>query len=995
MTKRKSYRKVLYLGVLFALLACAMVFIPYAGGAQAALSPVELESEYLIGTRLVVPEATFSLGGESLATSTELAFPDGTVTSARQVTLDKTGNYRLTYRALKDGAVYSEEKQFSVYSKLYEVGSSQSSVRYGQAAAAYAPDGLNVNLYSGDVFKYNKVLDLSGNTATDDFLKISIVPSVIGQRDCDELFIMLTDAYDAENVLTISCIGYPVRNVFAGYLRSAAPGQQLSGYEQRNNHVCVGDEYGFPNYVSFEGKPEDANKQNLITLRYDHQTLQLHSDPRNGNTTMIADHDDRFFFPNAWDGFTTGEVYLSIKCGSYVKNSAGFVITQIGDEILTAERADDTQGPNIYVDYAGYSPDTVPEAEVGRAYKVFDATAMDAVSGATRVDVNVYTNYYSSAKKSIVCDGAFTPASAQLHYIEYRSRDGGGCETTVVVPVAVRQTVPATRVTVSSDRTVAGSLGEKLYAAAYTADGGSGTPSVAITVQKGDDVVNVEPDGSFRIYETGTWEVVYTATDYIGKTTIERYSLDIAAGNKAVFLQEPVLPKYFIAGYENPLPAAEAQNYTGTSGVEISVSVQENGGAEKAVDGFSYRPGISSGMVTVTYTATIPGGDPAQLIYRDIPVISALTENGVNMADYFYKTDITAETLSDSIEFSAAAPNARMEFVNPLLSAYFEMQFSFNAEKNATSLTLYLEDSLDPTVSLKLSYKRQADGKAAVVLNDGTSQVFISEAGFADGNRFNLKYSEDSLAFTVDETKTTNVIADKTLAGETFNGFPSGKIYLSFVFDGEGATGLRIRSLNKQRLTAQRDNGKPEIHVVTAGNEALPGQTVTIPATVYADVLDPGPDCTVTVRSPQGEIVSDVDGVRLENVSVEKSYTIQVSEYGNYEVAFYAVDAAGQEQTDRFYVIRVVDRVSPTIELNGAVAESYAAGDIYLPTATATDNLDKEISVLYYLVDNNGLLHRLTEPNINIGKAGHYTIRYMAYDTAGNLSVSDYTFTVA
>jgi len=986
------------IGIALAMLLAVSLVVAYrtGGSASATLSGVSFESEYAYGTKLSVPKGTLTVDGSALTATAETVYPDGTATVAEKITLNQAGDYNVYYRAEKGGRVYTEKKSFNVYQNLYGVGSSLSSVSYGESAAEYSPAGINVSLATGDVFTYNQVIDLSDNVAVEDFLKISITPTVPGQRDFDELFVYLTDVYDPANVLTISFIAYPVKNIGWGYARTAAPGQQLSGYEQRNNHVCVGDEYGFPIYLSFEGVPESTNKTNEAVLRYDHDSLQFHSDFRNGNTTLIADHDDSYFFPKAWGGFTTGEVTLSIKGGSYAKNTAGFTITKIGNDDLSGERAYDTAEPNISVDMGGYTAADMPEGEVGTAYPVFAATAADAVSGTLRVNTNVYTGYYTSVKRSVpVQGGTFTPTIAATHYIEYSAVDGAGNNKTVVLTVPVTTSLPEMNIAISPARTTSGITGEELFVADYTVSGGSGTPVVVVTVEKNGKTVTADADGSYRIFDTGSYEVVYTATDYLGQTKTAGYSVEILAGDRPVFLSEPVMPRYLIAGMKNNLPKISAYNYTNGSGAELPVTViVKEGGTDKTVDGFVYTPGVSTNQtVTVTYSATLSGKTTS--IDYQIPVVVVKEDGSLNLNNYFVKSGVTGEALADGIEFSSSGNGSSMEFINSLLTSNLKLEFSFNTAKPSDTVNFYLTDSEDSNITIKISYVRQTDGTAAVYINGNRqSETSVSEATFLNGNRFTLKYEKELRMFTVDLTKSMRLVPTKTLAGDPFTGFGSGKVYMAVEFEGSGATGLRIQSINGQQLNAKTDNIAPEIDTILVGPEVAIGSQFTIPRAFVGDVIDPGVVSYMTVWAPDGTAVTATDGTLLKEVELNKDYTINLPGYGAYEVEFYARDSSNRVQRDRLYTIRVRDKTPPIITLSGSVSKSYKAGTIVLPTATAADNLDGEVSVSYFLLDFNGRLIQLDKPEIKAEVAGTYTIRYLAYDKANNLTMDDYTFTV-
>lgn len=1007
MIKSVKQKVILYVLVPLLLVSFAvglMIIKIVPSSATVTLSEIPLEKEYLLGTELTLPSATITVDGKPIPATTELTWPNGKTTVSETALLDQTGSYSVNYRAVSNGKVYSEKKRFTVYQTLYSVSSKRSKAYFGEPMQdCVKADGINISLMSGDTFTYNKVLDLSQNTATDDFIKFGITPQSIGSRDCTGLMFTLTDAYDSTNKVTIAVTAYPTFGTPSAYIKTAATGQPLTGYEHREDgresKVWVGGEYGNPVYLSFEGVPYQSMPDNTTSIRYDHEKKQIHSDSRTSSNKLVADLDDSFFYTNRWNGFTTGEVYLSVQATGYSKSSANFIITKIGDEDLQTEKLYDTVKPNISIDLDGYAMTELPVAEVNKAYPLFTATAVDAVSGIVSVRPAVYTGYYTSNKSNVtVTNNAFTPAVAQTHYIEYSAVDGAGNIKTFVLTVPVVQSleIPLT-VSVSEDRAVTGVCGEKLFAADYTASGGSGRVQVKVTVEKDGEQIAVGNDLSYRIYESGVYTVNYTATDYLETTVTDSYTVEIKSGNSPVFIEEPVMPKYLISGYENPLPFVSAYNYTDSSGtaVDVVVTINENG-TVKTLDGFTYKPETKSDTaVDVTYTASLSGGGTAEITYEDIPVICIGEKNKIEMPAYFAATDMIVAKDGEDVVLRPFGTEPRAEFINPLLTSNLSVVFGFSSNKYTSEMNVYLQDSLNPSIKLKLGYSRQSDGRASVKLNDSDyTSVLISEATFTNGNRFTLKYNDSIKAFTVDGTANTRISIDKTLSGAEFNGFPSKKVYITFELPDESTAELRLRSLNNQQMGVTADNGRPDIDTGRSGTAADIDTRFTIPRATYSDVLDPGVQCSVTVYAPGFKIATDIYGNRLDNVPADREYTIDLSEYGNYEVLFYAEDSAGRKQEDRGYVIRVMDKTPPEITLNGIISNEYEMGDIYLPTAVAKDNLDENVTVIYMLVDPDGRIHYLTNGACSVTKKGVYTARYMAYDSAGNLAINEYSFSV-
>lgn len=150
----------------------------------------------------------------------------------------------------------------------------------------------------------------------------------------------------------------------------------------------------------------------FFEVRWDYAERRVY-----GTSSLICDLDESLFFTSLWDGFTTGEVYMSIHAEGYQNSLMNMVITDIGDRKLSDNVFCDVDAPTLTVDYADYTASTVPDAQLNRPYRVFDATAYDSRDGQLPVTTNVYYNYRSTSKARIPVDnGVFTPPVSRRIY---------------------------------------------------------------------------------------------------------------------------------------------------------------------------------------------------------------------------------------------------------------------------------------------------------------------------------------------------------------------------------------------------------------------------------------------------------------------------------------------------------------------------------------------------------------------------------------------------
>ena len=168
---------------------------------------------------------------------------------------------------------------------------------------------------------------------------------------------------------------------------------------------------------------------------------------------------------------------------------------------------------------------------------------------------------------------------------------------------------------------------------------------------------------------------------------------------------------------------------------------------------------------------------------------------------------------------------------------------------------------------------------------------------------------------------------------------------------------------------------------------------MTLPAADYADVLDPSAICTVTVTDPDGNAVTDVDGVTLGGVA-PKEYKIKLDKLGVYTVMFTAKDANGNI-SNRVYSIKSEDVTPPVLTINGEWKNGKLGETYTLPEIVATDD-NGETSVRIMVLDPNGKVTVL-KPGVNAIKfavAGKHTITVVARDKAGNTTSTRVAVTV-
>ncbi len=957
---------------------------------QPQWSKLDIAQEYDFGTTFVVPECTVTVGGTSVKATHTIIYPDGTSTLKSKITLNMSGLYTVSYQATVNGKPYAQEHTFTVADYLYYFDTDKSSAKYDAA------QGLLVELAEGDTLHFNAVMDLNNIDIEDMLLEAFATPSETGRLDFQRLYFTLTDVEDPNNYLTLS-VRHTASTVDApySYAMAAGNGQLLTGLELWNGEIKVHVEgtsnFGRPFSHSFKDSTVGT-----IQLHYDAATMSAYV----GNQ-LIATLNDPTYFSDLWSGFTSGKVRLSVTAGMYEGTVAKFCLKSVKDVDLSAGKMADTEGPTIRID-TPYT-DGMPAAVKGGSYQIYPATARDANSGECEVKVSVWYNYTSSNATLVdIVDGRFTTAHIGNYAIVYEAKDRMGNLTREVLWVYSHETVDKPSVTITPGYATELELGQILVPADCEILSHSGNANVKITATLGNEVVDITA-GNYRPEKAGTYIVTYTVTDFLGQTGSASYEVTAKSGDKPVFVDQPIFPAVLIDGSSYKLPDLYVNDYR-SGKLErklVSAEVTDAEGTKQVAAGGTFTPKVANNgdKVTVVYSY-----DGAQL-QVELPVIQAWHTEAdssrpkLNLENYMYNANNQLSFLKNDASITVIAKDADASwlFANQMIAENFEMTLKGIAGKsNFDALTVTLCDAVDPAISITLQIIN--NGRNNVVLQIGENSASAA-ASFEQSSEFVLGYANKQV------TVGSSAYDIKTDAnGNAFNGFPSGKLMVSVAFVGakQGAAYdvISVNGYAMSNLTSDRTG--PKIVVLGEyGGSFSYGQTVTIPAALAGDVLDPNITFSMTVKDPQGKIVTTVDGVKLENVDPTIAYTIKLDQYGQYSVRLVAADTfnARPNETVLPYTINVDDEVAPEVTFTTGYTETAKVGDvIVMPSFTVSDNItaaDKIVVVKYVYTPSGRLIQLTGESNaITAAQAGTYEFRIYVADESGNMSLIRKTVTV-
>lgn len=997
MKKRISVFRIVSVAVIALCMVCIPVFSDVFFLATPEQSPFtwNVEQQYC---RLDTVENMVSgeIDGVELQTHLYLTYPSGKTVEGDCFYLDEAGAYTAKAMAEQDGLVYTEEKTFLVYTRMFEVeggsavyGKHPYTKITGEASDISNVSGLLVSIPEGSQLKITAPLDITGYDYSNPLLQFYVVSAEKGVMDFDFLRFTFTDLYDPDNYLTITCYnksnGNNIRQNM-NWWNAGATGQNLVGYQNDigQDKVWVNSVWGSAGIGSFCMSPwsTDANLINDQFGIWMDSSLKVYA---GRGQNYVCDLDDPKFHTNLWEGFSSNMVMLTIEADGYTgENPAQIFITHLLGGDLQTEQVFDTNAPEITLDCAPYSEDALPNACVGKPYPIPSGTARDPEMNPTNINIAVYGGMYSDTRYSVDAKtGTFTPDLPGTYTIVYTATDSWGNASEKYAYVYAQESSDPMSVELR-DGSVSGKVGEKVTLAQPQVSGNFGTPNIEVKVtMDGQDIVT--SGDSFVPYRDGIYRVSCTVTDYIGQMAENAYEIKVEKTDVAVFGALPTVARYMICGVDNYVPEAEAFDYVTADGASIETQTYiEDASGIHLVEGRRFTPSSGTTACTIWWEATL-AGKTASSEKLTVPVIEAKTGEDYHLEKFFVCENVTAEATADCVTLYPETDGAAATWANPVLAEGFSLIFSAEKMENCTVI---LTDYEDPAQKLEL------------VIQTSTGVAVIN------GNR-TYSMQKTGQNFTLSFDPVTNKLSDGSTyvlpldeSGNTFGGFTSGKLYVDMIFTGvQSGASVRVSSINSQNLNDRTfDMLKPGVSVLgETGGFYVVGDQVTVFRGVTADVLSPFCTFYVNVLDPDGEFVTDVNGLKMEQIYPDKEYTITLTKIGAYVVQFYSEDVDGNKERNISYALNVLDVVSPILRApSSAIPETAAIGEKFkIPTVTAYDAVDGDLDVYVYVQRPDLRVQTVTNGYVEFSQAGLYVIKYYAFDQSGNSAMLEYTVYVA
>lgn len=956
-------------------------------------------SKYILGSSISIPQAVLSYDGKEYNADGTVVYPSGKCLSADRVQLNETGSYTVEYKTAVQingkRRNIAETLNFSVVSGTYSVSGEESTVVYGKDTSQYNLDmnGLTVNLQSGDTLNVNQPIDLNNTTSRDAICALSVLPTTKGSAEAMRVNVVLTDCYDPSNYITVAfcsgaiSFGMTYDNIV--YMGAGAYNQNIRGCSGKGTSYGMVPSNGQWTTFSMSGNgtKDSATTYLGFAMDYANKSIYSRTDSRN---LLLAELTDLSVYEDIWNGFTTGEVFLSIQCDNYIGSSARLFVRDIFGMSLSDTVLVDENPPQLSIDFEGMQEDSLPEAVVNCRYPIYGCEAFDLLSE-VKTKVSVWYNYYSENRYRVeIKNDEFLPTNVGLYTIEYVATDTSGNKTVKTVDIYCRNADEKIIVTLNDDGDSSGKNGETVKIKTFNVKNAVGEVKTEIVADLNGTLIDVK-NYSFTPLQAGEYTIKYKLTDFVGQTAEISYDLTVNPNDKPIFLSEPVFEKYYIAGKAYTLPKVQAYDFESGTEIETEVYVNDTGTERRVLS--AYIPQLNdAGEATVRYYVKTENGEN-MTDYYSIKIVETFDSSGkLDMEDYFMTDGLVANAASNRMTFAVKSENgvypesASAEYIRAILSNNVDVKYSFDSNSKFNALTWYLTDKEDSDISISFSAVRNGSDNVMLYVN-GKETIFPYLRTFEASEQipFEISYVNSSCLLT-DKNKIKYTI-DETLNGEKFNGFPSGYVYIRFEISGiTDSTTFNFYSMNGQPFNdSEYDTAAPNAYLANEYDPSVDlNSVVTIYSLVVSDMLDPQVSATVSVQKEDGTYVKTIDGVELRNASISQDMQVLFDSYGRYFITYTAQDS-GYNSTPIYVTLQVRDVVAPEIVVEDNPYVD-AQGVIHIPNATANDNIDGELDVLVYVEDSIGLMYKVSQDTYKTSGVGSYFVKYMAIDSSGNVT---------
>ena len=958
-----------------------------------------LKSEYNIGDKISSSDFYGFYKGKKYPVSIQVQTPSGNTSNLQGTYIfSEEGTYKLTVSAeMEEEAVYKEfapEVKSGIASFITGSYGFSDSVKFENYANIKGPgvsrNGLLLDMASSAAgFSYNGVIDLRKLDSQTPIISFTTNNSYGGSISVVE--VTLTDVYNSRNTLTVrfsknsdmtaTTMGYDNTLVRVSY--GSVSTAFNNHYPTRTDSVSWDT-----SFYTYWRSPENANPnktypaaENLYAMNfsYDIKTNTVYS---YGNYRWIDRPDGDYSgiqwwpiadlsassLPVKFNGFTTGEVYLSL---SVVSGRGDIVLNSVGGKGYDVSEDDYTDANALLV---GKFDGSVP-AVVGMPYSL----------------PSVSSPYINSLTSKVYCNGIevnisgneFVPNMAGNYCLVLSGINQFGLTVSKTIDFeCVAEKIP---VEISYDIGDTVSVGSIYTIEQPSFSGGHGSISYSITAN-GEDVAV----GDKIVIEEET-SVSVRAIDELGFVYDKTFEINI---DKDVVIFDIDFPKTAFCSEKFTFPEASA--YYLLTEQELPYEIYVDG--EK--QGTDILLSSVSAQLNVEYR-TAHGSKFFVLHVKPNEVENggqALLFNGsASTSDEGTSVTVNAEDPVISLPFMLSPNGLRFEF--------------FVLEENLNFNTMSVRLTNGEGISVKISISKLLADQPTLFINDTDTSVSIAkrrqtfssgaQADFAGKNYYSFSlYYDDWYKAVLDANKVLSYInADER--GIAFKGFGGG-VYLDIIPEDLNAANARFvitRIGNQLFYSSAFEYGdvmgpalySPDFYL--GNSNVSPGYVLNLSNMEAFDVLQREATVKISLTDPSGNII-------FENVEPSEAPLTALTKIGIYILRISATDDAGASNTVN-YRFAVEDETAPAIQINGEFSQSpIKKGDtISLAAATAIDETAVTVKIVAYSPNGNIIFintgnGNVAATNFTFEYAGEYIIRYIAVDEYENTSSTAFRITV-
>ncbi len=953
------------------------------------------KTEFSVGERLSLSSAYGFYKGESFAVTGKAVAPTGETKNFNDYLIfSEKGKYEITLSSEIAGEKVEKTFTAEVGANLSSFvtnksGFSDSSEFTNHENVKNAPEkGLYLDCTAAESsFDYNGVIDLKKLGKAVPVISFTTNNAYGGNISVVE--VTLTDVYDAKKAVTVrftknsdmtaTSLGYDNTLVRASF---GSVSTAFNNYYPLKTDAVAWDTtfYGFwrsEAHVNPDKKYSPA--QNLYTMNFsfDYEKNEIYS---YGNFSRIGRPDGNESgvkqwkiaelsspsLPVAFEGFTTGEVYLSFKVTS---GRGDIVIDTLGGinygSVSARDYATDTDV--LIKNFDGSIP-----AIVGKNYTVPNAESK-FISNFTRKMI-------FGGEETILTGDCFVPEKEGSYTLVYSGVNPFGvvAEKRVMFE-CLKSAIP---IEITYDDGEAARYGEAYEIKNPTISGGHGKVIYEI-------FANGESVSAFEkiIVSGDETEIKVVARDELGNAAEKIFKI-ATEGDAVSFTVD--FPRTAIRGEGFVFPQATVK-YLATGEIlpyEIFVS------GVKAEDGFVMP---NAKFVTVEYR-TEKGSKEFVLNLKSAEVRTGgdafIFEGEASTTDEGTRVKVTKDSPVISLPYKLSPNGLYFEFIVLTEKLDFDaVSFKITGE-NGVSVKLTVADIQKDFAKLLVN------GEDAAVRIEKRKQTFSSSAseGFAgkDYYAFSVLY-EDFYKATLSGSAIQKYI-EKDERGVKFSGFNCG-VYADIILENVSESGAEIiitKISNQLFYSSSFDYGDvvgPALFSkkFRLGNANV-GKNYELDVSELSafDVITGKAFVTVTLTSPSGVKI-------YENTATTTAPEIVLTEIGVYLLRITAKDG-GNVVTNANYRFSVEDGSAPELIVSEELAKTAKIGDkIKLPAASCTDETAAKVKVFVTRPDGKvdiiegGANFAATEYEIK--RAGTYRIAYLAEDEYGNVSVKTFIVT--